>query len=111
MVGLNFKDFLDLEKGDTILGTSKLNWKRNLHGFKIPHRVFQCQQCDNDKICKQGDLSPIMNCFQCELVEVCKSCVNRITEIKYFSTKINKLKRLPENEFGYMVSHYERELD
>ena len=26
MVGLNFKDFLDLEKGDTILGKSKLNF-------------------------------------------------------------------------------------
>ena len=32
MVGLNFKDFLDLERGDTILGKSKLNWKRDLHG-------------------------------------------------------------------------------
>ena len=37
MVGLNFKDFLDLERCDTILGKSKLNWKRDLHGIKIPH--------------------------------------------------------------------------
>ena len=28
MVGLNFKDFLDLERGDTILGESKLKWKK-----------------------------------------------------------------------------------
>ena len=40
MVGLNFKDFLDLEKGDTILGNSKLNWKRGSHIVKILHRVF-----------------------------------------------------------------------
>ena len=39
-VGLNIKDFLDLEKGDTIVGKSKLNWKRDLHGIKIRHRVF-----------------------------------------------------------------------
>ena len=63
MVGLNFKDFLDLERGDTILGKSKLNWKRDLHGVKIPHRVFQCPQCDNDKICKECEISPKMNCF------------------------------------------------
>ena len=39
MVGLNSKDFLDLERGDTFVGKSKLNWKRGLHGIKIPHRV------------------------------------------------------------------------
>ena len=30
MVGLNFRDFLDLKKGDTILGKSKLNWRRDI---------------------------------------------------------------------------------
>ena len=56
MVGLNFKDFLDLEKGDTILGKSKLYWKTNLHGIMIPHRVFRCPQCDNIKICKECEI-------------------------------------------------------
>ena len=109
MVGLNFKDFLDLGRGDIILGKSKLNWKRDLHGIKIPHRVFQCPRCDNDKICKRCEISPKKNCFECEVVKACKACLNKITQIKYYSTEINKLKRLPENEFGYMLPHYIRE--
>ena len=108
MVGLNFKDFLDLETGDTILGESKLNWKRDLHGIKIPHRVFECPQCDNDKICKECELYLKMNCFECEVVTACRSCLKRITLFKNYSTEINKLKRLPENEFGYMLPHYSR---
>ena len=48
MVGLNFKNFFDLEKIDVISGKLKLIWKRNSHGVKISHRVFQCPQCDND---------------------------------------------------------------
>ena len=50
MVGLIFKGFLDLETGDSFSGKSKIKWKRDLYGIKIPHRVFQCQRCDNDKI-------------------------------------------------------------
>ena len=91
MVGLNFKDFLDLERGDTILGELKLNWKRDLHGVKILHRVFQCPQCDNDRICKQCEIFPKMNCFECEVVKVCKTCLNKITQIKYYSTEITIL--------------------
>ena len=82
MVGLNFKDFLDLERGDTILGESKLNWRKNLHGVRIPHRVFQCPQCDNDRTCKQCEISLKMNCFECEVVRACKTCLNKITQIK-----------------------------
>ena len=47
MVGLNFKDFLDLEKGDNILDKSKLNWKRDLHGIKIPHNVIMIKYANN----------------------------------------------------------------
>ena len=80
MVGLSFKDFLDLERGDTILGKSKLNWKRVLRGVKIPHRVFQCPQCDNDRICKQCEISPRINCFECEVNKACKTCLKKITQ-------------------------------
>ena len=81
MVGLIFKDFLDLERGDTTLGISKLNWKKNLHGDKVAHRVFQCPQCNNDKICKQCEISPKMNCFEYEVVKTCKSVFNKISQI------------------------------
>ena len=82
MVGLNFKDFLDLERGDTVLGKSRLNSKRHLHGVKIPHRLFQSPQCDNDRICKQCEISPRMNCFECEVIKACKTCLNKINQIK-----------------------------
>ena len=108
-VGLNFKHFLDLGRSGTVLGKSKLNLKRDLHGIKAPHRVFQCPQCDNDETCKQCEISLRMNCFECEVVKVCKNCLNRSTQIIYYSTEINKLKRWPENQFGYMRPHYERE--
>ena len=61
MVRLNFKNFLNLERGDTILGKSKLNWEKDIHGIKIPRRVFQCPIGDNDKICKQCEISPKKN--------------------------------------------------
>ena len=57
MVGLYFKDFLDLEKGDTTLGQPKLNWKKELHGIRTLHRIFRSAQCDNDKTYKQCELS------------------------------------------------------
>ena len=37
--------------------------------------------------------------------------MRKITLIKYYATEINKRKRLPENEFGYMLSHWKRDLD
>ena len=60
LVGLNFKDFFGLERGENLLGKSKLKWRRDLPCVKIRHRVFQCPQCDNDKICKQCEISPKM---------------------------------------------------
>ena len=100
------KKFLDLGRGVTILGKSKLNWKRRLHEVNIPHRVFHYPQCDNDKICKQCEISPKKNWFECGLDKVCKNCLNKKTRIKFYSTDVNRLKRLPENEFGYIVPHY-----
>ena len=89
----------------------KLNWKRDLHGVKVPHRKFQCLECDYDEICEQCEISRRKNCFECKIARACESCLNRITQIKYYTTEINKLKRLPENEFAYMLPHFERELE
>ena len=69
---------------------------------------FQCSQCDNHKICKLCEISPKMNCFECEVDKTCKACLNRNTQIKYYSTETNKLKRLPENDFGYMLPRFSR---
>ena len=40
MVGFKVKDFPDLERGDTILGKSKLIWKKDLHGVEFPEGCF-----------------------------------------------------------------------
>ena len=52
-----------------------------------------------------------MNCFQCEINKSCKDCLNRITRIAEYSVEINKLKRKPENELGYMLPYYQTEDD
>ena len=36
--GVSFKDILDLERGQTVHNLSKLKWKRELQGIKVPHR-------------------------------------------------------------------------
>ena len=45
---------------------------------------------------------------ECEVVKACKNCLNKITQTKNYSTEIKQLKRLPENEIGYMLPHYNR---
>ena len=43
-----------------------------------------------------------MNCFECEVGKACKNFLIKIIQIKYYSTEIHKLKRLHDNELGYM---------
>ena len=106
---ITFKGFLDLEKGLTIENRSKLKWKRELAGIKIPHRKPYCELCNENKLCKSCLLKPQMNCFQCEISKSCKDCLNKITRIAIYSVEINKLKRKPENELGYMLPYYQTE--
>ena len=75
MMGLIFKDFLDLERGITVSSQSKLNWKNDLNGVEVPHKVFQYLECDNNKICKRCEISPNIICFECEAVKACTKFV------------------------------------
>ena len=53
-----------------------------------------------------------MNCFECELCKSCGKRLKRLTQIKYYSTKINKLKRCPPKEGGHRLPHYiEKEIE
>ena len=52
-----------------------------------------------------------MNCFNCEISKSCQDCFSKITRIAEYSLEIIKLKRKPENEFGYMLPFYEIEDD
>ena len=39
----------NLEKGLIVRNTSKLNWKQDLLGGKVPHRDINCGNCQNEK--------------------------------------------------------------
>ena len=64
---ITFKDFLNLEQGKTLRNISKLEWKRELGGIKIPHRRLGCENCDESRKCLNCELKPEMNCFNCEI--------------------------------------------
>ena len=106
---ITFKNFLDLKQGKTRRNISKLKWKRELAGIKIPHRIVGCENCDANKKCVGCVIQPEMNCFNCEISESCQDCLSKITRIAEYSVEINKLKRQPENEFGHMLPYYETE--
>ena len=107
---LHFKDFLDLEKGDSIKNMSKIKFKRELQGVKIPHRKHDCNNCCNEsKVCnRMFRYKPEMNCIQCEIVKSCESCLTRITRISEYSTKINLLKR-QSSDLEYNMLPYNME--
>ena len=106
---ITFEDFLDLEQGKTLKNISKLKWKRELAGIKITHRKPGCENCNESKKCIDCDIKPEMNCFNCEISKSCQDCLSKITRVSEYSVEINKLKRKPENEFGYMLPYYKIE--
>ena len=78
---VSFKDFLDLEQGKTLKNISKLKWKRELAGIKIPRRKVGCESCDESKRCVGCVIKPEMNCFNCEISKSCQVCLSKITRI------------------------------
>ena len=106
---ITFKNFLDPEQGKTLKNISKLKWKRELAGIKIPHRKVGCENCDESKKCVGCVIKPEMNCFNCEISKSCQDCLSKITRIAEYSVEINKLERKPENEFGQLLPYYKIE--
>ena len=103
---IGFKHFLNLEKDLKVLKTSKTNWKRELFGVKFPHRVFDFQNCQNDKMCRSCIIDPKLNCFDCEISKPCDKCLKTTTQIKLYFTEVNKLKRQPPDKKGNLLPHY-----
>ena len=103
---LGFKDFLNMENSLIVRNASKLNWKRDLLVAKVPHTVINSENCQNDKMCRSFLKDPKLIFFDCEISRSCDKCLKRITQIKLYSTEINKLKRQPLDENGYMLPHY-----
>ena len=60
-------------------------------------------------MCRYCIREPKLNCSDCELSRSCGKCLRRITQIKVYSTEINKLKRQPPKKVGYMLPHYDGE--
>ena len=79
MVGLNFKDFLDLEKANTILGKSKLIGKEICMVLRSHIEFFNAHKVIMIKYAKKCEMSPNMNCFECEDDKACRNCFKRIT--------------------------------
>ena len=86
------KDFLDLEQGKTLKNVSKLKWKRQLAGIKIPHRKVGCESCDESKKWNDCVIKPEMICFNCEISRSCQDCLSKITRVAEYSVGMNKLK-------------------
>ena len=106
IAGVGFKDFRDLEKGKTVRNMSKLKWKRDLDGVKTTQWIIGCENCREDRKCQSCNIDPTTNCFECEPCRSCDKCLKTITQIKYYTTKINKLKRSQPNESGHMLPYY-----
>ena len=60
-----------MEKGLIVRNTSKLNWERDLLGVKVPHRVINTENCQDDKMCRSCRIDPKLKCFDCELSRSC----------------------------------------
>ena len=79
------KDFINMEKGLIVRNISKLNWKRDLLGVKVPHKVIDCEKCQNDKTCQPCEIDPKLNSFDCEISRSCGK--RRITQINFIPQK------------------------
>ena len=57
-------------------------------------------------MCRSCIIDPKLNCFDCEISRSCDGCLKRITQIKLYSTEINKFKRQPPDKNGYMLPQH-----
>ena len=97
---------ISLSERKTVSGRFSIDWTKKFEGIKIPHRRQNCSDCDNRKKCSDCVIKPKMNCFNCEMENSCKICLNLISQKKTYSSDINKLKRKPPNENHQMLPYY-----
>ena len=97
MIQLN--EFISLSERKTISGRFSIDWTKTFEGIKIPHKTQDYIYCENEMMCCECIVKRKMNCFNCEMERACKSCLQRISQKKSYSTDINMLKRKPAIEF------------
>ena len=108
---IKLDEYISLSEGKTVSGRFSIDWTKTFEGIKIPHRKQDCADCDNRRKCSDCVTKPKMNCFNCEMVRACKTCLDLISQKKTYSTDINMLKRKPPNQYHQMLPHYENKYD
>ena len=87
------KEYISLSARKTVSGRFSVDWTKILERVKTPHRKQDCSDWDDEKICSDCAIKRNMNCFNCEMIRACKTCLDLITHNKTYSTDINMLKR------------------
>ena len=73
--------------GDKLIAKIPLSWKKSFsQGVVIPHKMRNCTNCKENILCD--------------------NCDKLVNQNKEFSANLNELKRLPPNDFGYMLPKY-----
>ena len=104
---IKLDEYISLSEGKTVSGRFSIDWTKTFEGIKIPHRKQDCSDCDNGKICSGCVIKLELIFFNCEMVRVCKSCLDLISQKKFSPTDINMLKRQPPNKKHEMLPQYE----
>ena len=104
---IKFDKYISLSEGKTVSGKVSVDWTKTFEGIKLPHRKQDCLDCDNGKKCSDCVEKLEINCFDCEMERVSKSCLNLISQKKTYFTDIKMLKRKTSNECHQMLLYYE----
>ena len=80
MIKLN--ETLSLSEVKTYFGRFSVAWTKSFEGNKIPQRKQDCVDCKKELMCCECDVKRRMNCFNYEVVRVCKSCSHLVSQKK-----------------------------
>ena len=84
---LDRKEYFKMADGDKLVAKVPLSRKKSFsHGVVIPHKMRNCNDCENDIMCDN-----------------CDKLVNRK---KKFTANLNELKREKPNDLGHMLPKY-----
>ena len=84
---LDRKEYFKIADGDKLIAKIPLSWKKSFsHGFVIPHKM--------------------RNCNNCTKYVLCDDCDKLVSQRKEFSPNLNELKREKPNDLGHMLPKY-----
>ena len=84
---LDRREYFNMAGGDKLVAKVLLSWKKSFsQGVVIPHKMKNCNDCENDTLCE--------------------SCDKLLNQKKEFTAKLNELKGEKPNDFGHMLPKY-----